>query len=229
MPQISDREFGAISVRHSARSRRATIKVAPNGSLRATVPYITPLFMVRRLIASSREELRTLIERAHPVVQYKNNMTIGKSHTLVVQAAETLRVTKNTLRIIVSLPDSLSLDDSIVQSQLRPVVIAALRREAKSYLPKRLAYLAAQYGFQFDRVRISHASSRWGSCSSTGTISLNLALMKLPFELIDYVLIHELAHTRHMNHSKEFWALVAGFDADYREHRRRLKEESPHI
>jgi len=92
-----------------------------------------------------------------------------------------------------------------------------------------LSFLAEEHGFSFKRTKITHASSRWGSCSSAGTISLNIGLMNLPFELIDYVIIHELCHTRHMNHSASFWREVAQFDPSYKIHRAELKKYSPHI
>ncbi|MCY1371222.1 hypothetical protein D9M69_583560 [compost metagenome] len=158
-------------------------------------------------------------------------MAIGKSHTLIVRPSATNQITvsRHGQQIIVRLPDEHTLDDPVVISAVREVVIAALRREAKSYLPKRLQFLATKYGFSYQKVRFSHASGRWGSCSSNGTISLNIALMKLPFELIDYVLIHELSHTKQMNHSSDFWNLVAVGDPGYRLHRRALKNETPSI
>ncbi|MDO5481085.1 MAG: M48 family metallopeptidase [Candidatus Saccharibacteria bacterium] len=104
-----------------------------------------------------------------------------------------------------------------------------LMKQAKDFLPYRLDYFAKLYGYHYDRLRFSHANTRWGSCSSNGTISLNIGLMNLPEKLRDYVLIHELAHLNHMDHSKAFWAEVGSHDKNYRDHRRRLKGYSPSV
>lgn len=231
MPTITDTEFGEITVRRSARSRSIRIRVAPNGLLQASLPPYAPLFMLKRLLNSSRDELRGMIGSQTPSYTFEHGMKIGKSHTLIVQTVshESLSVTRHGQSIIVTLPDSLSLEHTDVQQAIRDSMIKALRIEAKSYLPKRLAYLAEAYGYQYDRVRFSHASGRWGSCSTSGTISLNIALMKLPHELIDYVLIHELSHTKQMNHSRDFWRLVEQGDPHYTLHRRMLKQHTPHI
>ena len=158
-------------------------------------------------------------------------MQIGKSHTLIIQPANgsSTSVDKHGLQIIVKLPPQLTIDSPDVSNQIHTAVLAALRTEAKSYLPKRLTFLAEKYGYRYTKVRFSHASGRWGSCSSNGTISLNIALMKLPFELIDYVIIHELSHTKQMNHSQSFWSLVAQGDPNYKSHRRALKLQNPSI
>lgn len=229
MPIIHDEEFGKITVRRSARASQVRLRVGPDGTLRASLPLYAPTFLVKRLVKSSRHELRTLLEQAQPTTTYTNGMRIGKSHTLLVRSAATPSVQRKGQQIIVTLPPSTTLNSPDIVRMMRDVVITALRVEAKSYLPKRLAFLAKTHGFSYAKVRFSHASGRWGSCSTEGTISLNIALMKLPFELIDYVLIHELAHTRHMNHSPEFWALVAQGDPDYKLHRRALKQEAPTI
>jgi len=230
MPIIQDEEFGKITIRRSARATQVRLRVAPDGTLRASLPLYAPTFLVKRLLKTSRAELRTLLAQSQPQTEYTNGMQIGKSHTLIVRPTTgSFEVNRKGQQIIVHLPDTKTLTDPTVVRGIRDVVIAALRVEAKSYLPKRLSYLATQGGFHYERVRFSHASGRWGSCSSTGTISLNIALMKLPFELIDYVIIHELAHTRHMNHSSEFWELVGVGDPAYKVHRRSLKQEIPTI
>lgn len=229
MPTIHDDEFGTIVVRRSAKATQVRLRVGPDGALKASMPVYAPLFLLKRLIKTSRGQLRAMIEQARPVSSYTNGQQIGKSHTLLVQPGSRLTVARQKQHIVVTLPASKQLFDPAVTKKIREVVIQALRIEAKSYLPKRLAYVAAQYGMSYEKVRFSHASSRWGSCSSTGTISLNIALMKLPFELIDYVIMHELAHTRHLNHSEQFWQLVASMDADYKKHRKLLKAEAPSI
>jgi predicted metal-dependent hydrolase len=229
MPSIHDDEFGTITVRRSAKATQVRLRVAPNGTLRASMPVYAPLFLLKRLVKTSRHELRAMLEQAQPMVQYQDGQQIGKSHTLLVKQAAKLAVKRVKQHIIVELPAAKSLQDPAVTKAIREVCIAALRVEAKSYLPKRLKYLAEQLGFTYEKVRFSHASSRWGSCSSTGTISLNIALMKLPFELIDYVIVHELAHTHEMNHSDTFWQLVLQGDPDFKKHRKLLKNETPSI
>ncbi len=94
----------------------------------------------------------------------------------------------------------------------------ALKSLARQYFPVRLGMLAEQHGLSFKRVQIRGQRTRWGSCSSTGTISLNYKLLFLSPELVDYVLLHELAHTRHMNHSKAFWRKLSFMLPDARQY-----------
>lgn len=229
MPIIQDKEFGKITVRRSAKATQVRLRVAPDGTLRASMPLYAPIFLLKRLIKSSRDELHELLKQSNPISEYYDGQQIGKSHTIIIRNAPRLSAKVKGQHILVELPNTMSLQDAEVNRTIRDAVIAALRLEAKSYLTKRLAFLAQQHGFSYERVRFSHASGRWGSCSSTGTISLNIALMKLPFELIDYVIYHELAHTVHMNHSPEFWQLVAKGDPNYLQHRKLLKNEAPSI
>ena len=231
MPTIIDEEFGVITLRRSARASHVRIRVAPDGRLRASLPLYAPTFLVKRLLKTSRDELRAMLAEQHRETVFEHGMLIGKSHSLIVRPTTTKAVTatRHGQQIIVTLPEGKALNEPSATRIVRDTVIEALRIEAKSYLPKRLAFLAEKYGFKYEKVRFSHASGRWGSCSSNGTISLNIALMKLPFELIDYVLVHELSHTIQMNHSDKFWDLVKIGDPQYIIHRRALKNENPSI
>ncbi|MBR3169350.1 M48 family metallopeptidase [Candidatus Saccharibacteria bacterium] len=104
-----------------------------------------------------------------------------------------------------------------------------LMKKAKEYLPYRLEYYAKLYGYEYDKCRLTHANTRWGSCSSNRTISLNIGLMKLPEQLRDYVILHELAHLNHMDHSKDFWAEVGAHDKNYKVHNKKLRMFSPGV
>jgi hypothetical protein len=231
MPIIQDKEFGKITIHRSNMATQVRIRVTSDGTLRASMPVHAPMFLVKHLINTSRHELRKIISQTKPEYVFENGMQIGKSHTLIIQATnnKSLSVSNRKQKIIVKLPLDKNMGDPDVTRKVRDSVISALRLEAKSYLPNRLSYLAGKYDYKYEKVRFSHASSRWGSCGSNGTISLNIALMKLPFELIDYIIIHELSHTKYMNHSPSFWEQVASADTQYKKHRRSLKLLDPSI
>lgn len=101
--------------------------------------------------------------------------------------------------------------------------VEKLRAQAKEALPPRLAQLAAQHGFTYNKVFIKNNVSNWGSCSSKGNINLNLRLVGLPQELQDYVMLHELCHLKYLNHGKEFHALLESMCPGHRELARQMK------
>lgn len=229
MPEFIDPEFGEIVVKRQALSKRLSLRIAPDGRIRISMPLHTPLISAKMLVRSSREQIREIITEHHKNLVYTKDQPIGKSHHLFFQEGNAAKVKISKTKIIVNTPPDTDTGSIAIQNLIRPKIAAALRKEAKSYLPRRLEFIARENGFFYKKIRLTHSSSRWGSCSSSGTISLNIALMNLPFELIDYVIIHELAHTREMNHSKNFWTEVSAVDPDYQKHRTMLKKHSPNI
>lgn len=107
--------------------------------------------------------------------------------------------------------------------QLSPQEEEDLRQRAKEYLPKRTWELSGRTGLTPAGVRVTGAKTRWGSCSGKNRICLSWRLMEKPPEAIDYVIIHELCHTVHHDHSRKFWELVALFLPNYQELRQKLK------
>lgn len=98
-----------------------------------------------------------------------------------------------------------------------------LKQHARGLLQPRLQKLSKETGLPYTRLRIGLQKTRWGSYSGKGTISLNAGLIFMPETLVDYIIIHELCHSRHMNHSPAFWALVESYRPDYRQHDRAMR------
>lgn len=115
-----------------------------------------------------------------------------------------------------------------VQGSLTPEQKSALdaryRQAAREYIPRRVEHYLPMTGGRYERITIRAQKTRWGSCSAKGTLSFNWKLMLAPPGVLDYVVVHELCHLTHMNHSREFWEAVERVMPDYRTRRRWLKE-----
>jgi predicted metal-dependent hydrolase len=103
-------------------------------------------------------------------------------------------------------------------------LVGWLRTRSSLKLVPQLLHLADLHGFRISKVTLRKQRSRWGSCSSRGAISLNTKLAFLPPELVRYIMIHELCHTRHMNHSRKFWSLVGTLDSCCEVHDREMND-----
>ncbi|MBQ7776512.1 MAG: M48 family metallopeptidase [Lachnospiraceae bacterium] len=98
------------------------------------------------------------------------------------------------------------------------------RKAAKEHFTKRVEYYIKQTGGSYTRITIRDQKTRWGSRSSSGTLSFNYRLMYAPPKVLDYVVVHELCHITHMNHSKEFWDMVASIMPDYKVYKQWLQD-----
>ena len=228
---IVDKEFGEIKIRKNKLARSVKLSVGVDGNLRASIPYYSPEFAVRRLVNGNRDEIRKMLATHNAKNSYQDGDLIGKTHTLFLRkfSGEEIKISNEGNQILVQIPQELAFENPLVQSEIRKTVSKILRKQAKAYLPRRIDFLAEKYGFNFKKLRFSHTGTRWGSCSSSGTISLNIALMNLPHHLIDYVIIHELCHTRQMNHSSKFWQEVEKYCPDYKKYVQEIKQFSPSI
>jgi predicted metal-dependent hydrolase len=115
------------------------------------------------------------------------------------------------------------MEDAVVQEAATKAVLCALRKEAEQHLPERLQDLARLHNFSYRTVSVRQLKSRWGSCDQDKNIKLNLYLMQLPWELIDYVLLHELVHTRVMQHGPVFWSAMADLEPNTPQLRKQIR------
>lgn len=171
------------------------------------------------------------------VIVRKNSWSRGVKFSVSTSGRLSMSVPKSTPDFLVKrylslnrdkIREKLPVNDPTTQ-RTRDYQKKMLMKKARDYLPYRLEYYAKLYGYSYDKCRLTHANTRWGSCSSKRTISLNIGLMKLPESLRDYVILHELAHLNHMDHSKAFWAEVGEHDPRYKIHDKKLKVFSPGV
>ncbi|MBO4910152.1 MAG: M48 family metallopeptidase [Lachnospiraceae bacterium] len=112
-------------------------------------------------------------------------------------------------------------------SNIRPLSeleMTELTERARDLFKRRVEYYAPFVGVTYGRISIRKQKTRWGSCSSKGNLNFNVALMRAPIEVLDYVVVHELCHRRHLNHSREFWSEVERVMPDYRRWEKWLKD-----
>lgn len=232
MTEVLETEFGPIVIHRRRGANQLSFRIGTNGQPRVTAPLGTSKTILKLFLRTSRDQIAQIINQYRAKNQYLPGATIGKTHLLKVEYDSRLLAPEVKLRpnfLVARLPFSQELTDETVQSIIRLQVQKILKKEARQILIPRLQFLAKQHGFIYQKAKISHASTRWGSCSPKGVISLNIGLVSLSNDLIDYVLIHELCHLRQMNHSPAFWAEVAAIMPNYKQFERELKNYSPHV
>lgn len=224
MASFTHAQFGEVIVKRNRRSRRLSFRFNNKDQLVVSSPYLVPLYFIKRSIDDSARDIHDL--RAHQPAKhiYREGDLIGHKRTLRFIKGSPRRYKIDDKELIIYLSNVDRTGQKSVQEYTREIITRVYRKDARIYLDARLAILAARHGYSYQKTRLTHASTRWGSCTTKGTINLNIALMKLPLELIDYVLIHELCHTREMNHSRAFWRLVQTALPDYQLLRTTLKK-----
>ncbi|MDL2256075.1 M48 family metallopeptidase [Parabacteroides sp. OttesenSCG-928-K15] len=208
--KIIDKDLGTIILRWGRRYTRLTLKIS-RGTLIATMPSPRNESTMIDLIEKNREKLITALQQqpAPQIINESTNLQTASFRLLIArEKRKNVAVALRNEILTITFPDFVDFDNSLIQQQIRDILKNVLRHEAKRLLPQRLSLLATKHGFSFSGVKITSSLTRWGSCNSRQSINLSLHLMQLPWHLIDYVILHELCHTREMNHSPRFWALM---------------------
>jgi predicted metal-dependent hydrolase len=195
------------------------------------MPRYTP-FSAGQAFAISHASwiLAELVKHGRPLLA--QGQKIGKLHNLRFEhalggQAAASRVTAT--EVIVRLEPSEQSADEPAQTRALQAATRALKREAERLLKPRLQTLSEKHNLPFAGFSVKQLKRRWGSCDSKQSITLNLYLMELPWEFIDYVLMHELTHTVQMNHGPEFWKLLTSLEPKARQLSKQLRSHQPVI
>ena len=206
---VPDEDFGQIIIRTRTTARNISMRTKPDG-LHVTVP---PRCLTSRIMSVIEEYRPKLLEKWQKSVEQPLDLNFRIDAPCFRLHLEEGRFSRFTLRmneedITIYCPPRTDFSQKAVQDLLRNAIIRALKKSAQAYLPPLLSELAEHYGFKYKKVKITGSKSRWGSCSATGSINLSCYLMLLPPHLMDYVLLHELTHTKEMNHGPQFWEIL---------------------
>jgi len=209
-------------------TKHIKLSLKSDGSLRVSVPYGIPQFAAERFMLSKSDWIK---QHAKKPTILQHNDHIGKSHQLefVYGPDKTIksRVSKNTVTI--TYPVDLDITDSTVQAKAKAACERALKQQAEILLPQRLDYWSDKMSIPYREISVKKMKSRWGSCDNRNNIILNIYLVQLPWDLIDYVMLHELSHTRHPHHQKAFWDFLEQLLPDYKTKRKLLKSKPTDI
>jgi len=211
----TDSDLGTIEFVRSARAKNINVRILKD-SLRVSLPARATEEEAMRFINSVREKIIRKQNKLKNNVQ-RNKLILNENSELQtltflvkIKPAERnnifLSLQNNILTI--ELPEKTDYTNNAIQAQLWNGINYFLKKEAKRILPERTIFLGNKHFFSFSSVKIQSSKSRWGSCSQGRNINLSFYLMLLPQHLVDYVILHELCHTKEMNHSSKFWLLM---------------------
>lgn len=224
--------IGTVLLQRRKGTKHLRLSIRSDGRLRVSIPSWVPYKAAEAFVLTQKDWIAKHQPDVSTLQQLPDGALIGKYHRLVYMDSPratrvTTRISGTELRVIH--PIGLLYRDAVVQRAAVRVAEKALKSEAEQLLPMRLQELATKHGFSCKDVSIKRLHTRWGSCSSNQEIVLNSMLMQLPWNCIDYVIMHELLHTRLMRHGAEFWAELARFVPELATRRRDMKTYSPSV
>lgn len=245
MPEILKQHLGEIEVHRRRRQRNMNLSVRGDGSIRVSCnlrrsqrEILDFVESCRDFIVRRRQKIAVL-EQLYPKPKYLSGETLlwfgeraqldvvwsweekVSARRLIVESGLEGRSTISKFEITAPLQSSIE--------ERREAIVKLFKKEARPYFLARLQFFAGIMGVRPSGLSVRGQKTLWGSCSAEGAISLNWKLLCCPRDVIDYVVVHELSHIPHRNHSARFWNFVGRFDPQFKEHRAYLKSIEPMI
>jgi len=223
-----------LRLKKNSRAKRVLIKLVPGKGLEVVIPKRFDPSLVPGIL----DEKKRWIERTKATMEARGTDLSGRVPELpsqvdfqasqrsyeigYVDRPGRLSIVENGSRLMVSGPGN---DPKALLEALR--ILTA--NKAREFILPRLDAMSRRLGLPYEALRVRRQKTRWGSCSARGTISVNAKLLFLPLELLDHLLLHELCHTVHLNHSKKYWSLVAHYAPEYLQLEDELKKGGIHV
>lgn len=205
-----------ISYKPNPRAKKLRLKISSKGEIIVSYPSFTPKILITKFV---NQHLDWIVTEKAKIDSARTNLTVnqqtiyylGKPMMLKIQVSSLkknkVELTENEIILTVKSED---------HEEVRNEIEKFLRQKAKLYFTDRIVLLCDVINRDVSKIRITDTKTRWGSCSSNNTISLNWRLIMTPKQVSDYVIYHELAHLTHLNHSKDFYTLLKSYFPEYR-------------
>lgn len=233
---IIGRKAIAYEIVTNSRAKRIIIKVIA-GKVKVTQPKGTSIREVKKFVKSQQNWILSKLESYDQLEKQKKKYITGEDllyrgelYPIKIATADNKKVTvsfKNNT-FLVGVPKVL-INEKWPREEIKEALTRWFKQQACQVLKEKLDYYSALMSLSYNQMRIKDQKTRWGSCSTKKNINLNWRIILAADDVIDYLIVHELAHLSHMNHSQEFWALVAMYSPGYRQHKRWLREEGKHL
>lgn len=217
------------TIQTHARARSLKIKISPKGEVIIVKPPIVPNFMIKPFVQQHMDWIERNLKKVQSFrTQHKEKETIvdifGKKYQkkIAFSTKEKIGVVIMGENILINpVTDSKASSDKALEQFLKTT--------AEKYIVPRTHQLGKTMNISFKNITLRQQKTRWGSCSAEGNLNFNWRLVHCPPEVIDYVIIHELAHRREMNHSNRFWNIVQQYDPEHLKHRGWLKRQGMNL
>jgi predicted metal-dependent hydrolase len=222
--------IGPVTLIKRAQSRSIRLSVTTSG-VRVSMPRWTPFgagaaFATKNLMWIQQE----LAKISAPLIE--SGQRIGKMHYVRFEQVLSGQSTSSRVtgtEIIIRVVSGETVTEPAVQKRAQAAALRALKREAERLLPARVQNLAVVHNRDYKSISVKQLKRRWGSCDSHQALTFNLFLMELPWEHIDYVILHELAHTVEMNHGPAFWRVLTEMEPHAHTLSKQLRSHQPAI
>lgn len=225
-----------VTLFRSQRAKSLNITIKPFTGVRVSVPVSVSFSKAREAVKQRIGWIKSHLskmkkaEELFTVFSYDTKFKTRSHHLeFKMSGVSLLKTAVRNNKITVAIPKFKKVEDAEVQLEIRKAIERAWRKEAKEHLPRRVEELAVKHKFEYKKVAVKNSKTRWGSCSFDNNINLSLHLMRLPDYLVDYVILHELVHTKIKNHSRDFWQLLDIVSGNAKKLDKEVKEYSIQI
>ena len=226
---IIDSQTIYYTIRHSPRAKYVRLEVRPETGLTVVIPRSYKSDQIPDLLKEKERWISGKLARYGHIQQSGNNKSL-KNSDIVPYLGRDLKVvtrrSEGTIERVNIERNRLVVNLAAGNNRLNLLLERWYRMQAAQLIEEKANKMSTRMGLKYDRLAIRGQKTRWGSCSQKGNLNFNWKLLMVPEPVIDYVIIHELAHLKEMNHTKRFWQLVEQYCPQWRNHRKWLKDHA---